>query len=69
VVVKANCYARERGMAQFCVYQGRWSAAARDFEREIIPMCQDEGMALAPWGTLGGGEAAPDTITGDGADR
>jgi aryl-alcohol dehydrogenase-like predicted oxidoreductase len=37
------------------VYQGRWSAADRDFEREIIPMTRDEGMALAPWGSLGGG--------------
>jgi Aldo/keto reductase family len=27
----------------------------RDFEREIIPMCRAEGMALCPWGALGGG--------------
>ena len=27
----------------------------RDFEREIIPMCESEGMALAPWGSLGRG--------------
>jgi aryl-alcohol dehydrogenase-like predicted oxidoreductase len=37
------------------VYQGQWSAASRDFEREIIPMARSEGMALAPWGALGGG--------------
>lgn len=37
------------------MYQGRWSAAERDFEREIIPMARDEGMALCPWGALGGG--------------
>jgi aryl-alcohol dehydrogenase-like predicted oxidoreductase len=35
--------------------QGSWSAASRDFERDIIPMCRDEGMALAPFGALGGG--------------
>jgi aryl-alcohol dehydrogenase-like predicted oxidoreductase len=56
VVVQANCYAREHGLRQFSVYQGRWSAAERDFEREIIPMCRSEGMSIAPWGTLGGGE-------------
>jgi aryl-alcohol dehydrogenase-like predicted oxidoreductase len=50
-----NCYARQHGLRQFSVYQGRWSAAERDFEREIIPMCAEEGMALAPWGALGGG--------------
>ena len=55
VVSKANQYARDHGLRQFCVYQGRWSAASRDFEREIIPMCRDEGMGLAPWGALGGG--------------
>lgn len=55
VVSKANQYARDHGLRQFCVYQGRWSAADRDFEREIIPMARDEGMALAPWGSLGGG--------------
>ncbi|KAI0394392.1 aldo/keto reductase [Xylariaceae sp. FL0594] len=56
VVSKANEYARQNGLRQFSVYQGRWSAASRDFEREIIPMARAEGMALAPWGALGGGK-------------
>ncbi|KAF2396523.1 Aldo/keto reductase [Trichodelitschia bisporula] len=55
IVSKANQYARDHGLRQFSVYQGRWSAADRDFEREIIPMAREEGMALAPWGALGGG--------------
>ncbi|CAO2654614.1 Nn.00g113470.m01.CDS01 [Neocucurbitaria sp. VM-36] len=55
VVSKANEYARNHGLRGFSVYQGRWSAADRDFEREIIPMARDEGMALCPWGALGGG--------------
>ncbi|KAH7130379.1 aryl-alcohol dehydrogenase-like protein [Dendryphion nanum] len=55
VVSKANEYARNHGLRPFSVYQGQWSAASRDFEREIIPMARDEGMALAPWGSLGGG--------------
>ncbi|CAI9636900.1 unnamed protein product [Alternaria burnsii] len=55
IVVKANCYARQHGLRQFSIYQGRWSAAERSFEREIIPMALDEGMALAPWGAIGGG--------------
>tara|TARA_R110002060_G_scaffold32554_1_gene43150 strand:+ start:3373 stop:3570 length:198 start_codon:yes stop_codon:yes gene_type:complete len=37
-VAKANQYARDHGLQQFCVYQGNWSAAKRDFERDIIPM-------------------------------
>ena len=59
VVVKCNAYARQYGLRQFSVYQGKWSAAERDFEREIIPMCKDEGMSLAPWGALGGGYLKP----------
>jgi len=55
VVSKANQYARDHGLRPFSVYQGRWSAASRDFEREIIPMARAEGMGLAPWGALGGG--------------
>jgi aryl-alcohol dehydrogenase-like predicted oxidoreductase len=47
--------ARDHGLRTFSVYQGRWSAAERDFERDIIPMTRDEGMALCPWGALGGG--------------
>ena len=49
VVAKANQYARDHGLRQFSVYQGMWNAALRDFEREIIPMCLDEGMAILPY--------------------
>ncbi|KAH7061283.1 aryl-alcohol dehydrogenase-like protein [Macrophomina phaseolina] len=55
IVSQANQYARDHALTPFSVYQGRWSAADRDFEREIIPMAQHEGMALAPWNALGGG--------------
>jgi len=55
VVAKANQYARDHGLRQFVVYQGLWNASIRDFERDIIPMCRDEGMGLLPYGTLGQG--------------
>lgn len=55
VVVKANAYAREHGLRPFSIYQGRYSALMRDLERDIIPMCRDEGMAVHPWGVLGSG--------------
>ena len=55
IVSKANQYARDHGLRPFSVYQGMWNAAIRDFERDIIPMCKDEGMALVPYGTLGQG--------------
>lgn len=55
MVVKANCYAREHGLRPFSVYQGPLSAQVRDMERDIIPMCQDEGMAIQPFGVMGSG--------------
>ncbi|KAF6845223.1 norsolorinic acid reductase [Colletotrichum musicola] len=58
-VVKCNSYARQHGMRPFSVYQGRWSAAARDLEREVLGMCADQGMGIAPWGCLGGGYFKP----------
>lgn len=32
----------------------------RAFEREIIPMAREWGMALAPWGVLAGGKLRSD---------
>ncbi|PYI04437.1 Aldo/keto reductase [Aspergillus sclerotiicarbonarius CBS 121057] len=55
IVAKANQYARDHGLRQFAVYQGMWNAAMRDFERDIIPMCRDEGMAICPYGVLNQG--------------
>ena len=56
IVSKANEYARGHGLHPFVVYQGRWSAADRDFERDILGMCAAEGMGLMPYGTLGAGK-------------
>lgn len=63
IVTKANAYARQHGLRQFSVYQGRYSALMRDLERDIIPMCRDEGMAIHPWGVLGSGKLDKDPLT------
>ncbi|RDW65114.1 hypothetical protein BP6252_10765 [Coleophoma cylindrospora] len=55
VVVKANEFAKAHGLTTFSVYQGKWNAAFRDMEAEIIPMCEDQGLAIIPWAALGGG--------------
>lgn len=56
IVSKANQYARDHGLRQFVVYQGKWNAATRDMERDILPMCLDEGMGVCPWQAVGGGK-------------
>lgn len=55
IVAKCNEYARFHGLTRFSAYQGHWSCAYRDMEREIIPMCEAEGLAILPWGALGRG--------------
>ncbi|TEB31811.1 Aldo/keto reductase [Coprinellus micaceus] len=60
VVTKANQYARDHALTQFSVYQGMWSILERSFERDIIPMARDEGIALAPWAVLAGGKIRSD---------
>lgn len=56
VALKANNYAQQHGLAQFSVYQGMYNAAVRDCEREIMPVCEDTGMAFMPYGAQGGGK-------------
>lgn len=53
VVVKANEYARMHGLRPFAVYQGKWNMGCRDLEREVLPMCRDQGMGVVPWGVMG----------------
>lgn len=57
VVAKANGYALAHGLRPFSVYQGRFSAQARDLEGDIIPMCRDQGMAILAWGVMGNGKS------------
>ena len=33
-----------------------WNASFRDMEGEIIPMCEDQGMAIVSWSSLGSGQ-------------
>ncbi|KAJ4865715.1 aldo/keto reductase family domain-containing protein [Trichoderma breve] len=56
IVAAANTYAIDHGKTPFSIYQGRWNLLHRDFERDIIPMARQFGMALAPWDVLSGGK-------------
>ncbi|KAI0697044.1 aryl-alcohol dehydrogenase [NADP(+)] [Cytidiella melzeri] len=60
VVSKANTYAKMAGKTPFVIYQGAWNIMLRDLERDIIPMCLNEGLALAPWNVLASGKLRTD---------
>ena len=60
IVSMANQYAHDHGKTPFSIYQGKWNVLHRDFEREILPMARQWGMALAPWDVLVSGKIRTD---------
>jgi aryl-alcohol dehydrogenase-like predicted oxidoreductase len=55
LAMKAIAYADANGLARFQSGQVYYSIAGRDIEREIVPLAQDQGLALLPWSPLAGG--------------
>jgi 1-deoxyxylulose-5-phosphate synthase len=52
---KAQERARERGWARFVSMQNHYNLVYREEEREMIPLCRDQGVALIPWSPLARG--------------
>lgn len=59
-VARANAYARHHGKTPFVIFQAAYSVLERDIERDILPMCRYEGIALALWNVLAGGHIRSD---------
>jgi aryl-alcohol dehydrogenase-like predicted oxidoreductase len=53
--MKANAYADAHGLSHFVSAQMYYSIAGRDIEREVVPLVQDQGLALFPWSPMAGG--------------
>jgi aryl-alcohol dehydrogenase-like predicted oxidoreductase len=53
--MKALAHADARHQARFVSAQMYYSIAGRDLEREVVPMAQDQGVAILPWSPLAGG--------------
>ncbi|TFK53334.1 aryl-alcohol dehydrogenase [Heliocybe sulcata] len=60
LVTKANSYAKYTGKTPFVVYQAAYSVLQRDIERDILPMCRHEGLALTFWNVLAQGHIRSD---------
>lgn len=57
-IAKANDYARANGLTEFVSMQGHYNLIAREEEREMVPFCASEGIALTPYSALAGGRLA-----------
>jgi len=54
-IMKANGIADKNGWTRFVACQHYYTIAGRDLERELVPMMQDQNLALMPWSPLAGG--------------
>lgn len=54
-VVKANAISDKYGWTKFVSTQNYYAIVGRDIEREIVPMAEDEQLAILPWSPLAGG--------------
>lgn len=57
-LAKANFHARQHGMAEFVSVQNHYNLIAREEEREMLPFCASEGIAVTPYSALAGGRLA-----------
>lgn len=54
-LAKANFFARSNNMTEFISVQSHYNLIAREEEREMLPFCKSEGIALTPYSALAGG--------------
>ncbi|QIX52659.1 aldo/keto reductase [Rhodococcus sp. DMU1] len=55
VISRSTAVAELRGWSAFCALQVEYSLAARDAERDILPMAQELGLAVCAWSPLARG--------------
>jgi aryl-alcohol dehydrogenase-like predicted oxidoreductase len=54
-IMKALGVSEQRGFARFETVQAYYTLASRDLEREILPLCDDQGLGVMVWSPLAGG--------------
>lgn len=54
-LAKANAIAEREGWAKFVSVQGHYNLLAREEEREMVPYCHEENIALTPYSALASG--------------
>ncbi len=55
MAMKALAIADRAGLPRFVSAQVFYTIATRAIDRELVPLCQDEGLGILPWSPLAGG--------------
>lgn len=59
-IAKANCIAKMHGWREFVSIQGHYNLLFREEEREMVPYCRVENIALTPYSPLASGRLVKD---------
>src|ERR671917_638422 len=54
-LMRSVCASEANGFEMFVCLQPQYSLVERNIEREILPVCLEEGLGVIPWSPLGGG--------------
>ena len=66
-LAKANALAEKEGFARFVSVQGHYNLIFREEEREMVPYCEEENIALTPYSALASGRLS--RLPGEGDSR
>ncbi|OQP53394.1 aldo/keto reductase [Niastella yeongjuensis] len=54
-LMKSLSVAERHNLEKYVIYQGYYSLIGRDYEQELMPLLQDQGLGLMVWSPLGWG--------------
>ena len=57
-LAKANALAEREGFPKFVSIQGHYNLIFREEEREMVPLCREDNIAMTPYSALAGGRLA-----------
>ena len=66
-LAKANALAEKEGFEKFVSVQGHYNLIFREEEREMVPYCEEENIALTPYSALASGRLS--RLPGDGGTK
>lgn len=66
-IAKANTLAEKEGFAKFVSVQGHYNLIFREEEREMVPYCKEENIALTPYSALASGRLS--RLPGEGGTK
>ena len=66
-LAKANALAEKEGFAKFVSVQGHYNLIFREEEREMVPYCEEDNIALTPYSALASGRLS--RLPGEGGTK